>query len=200
MNAIALIAEARAAGLSLNIGDGGRLKWTSAHPPPGDLLARLHENKGVLIQALEAIGHRGDRGHRVGDAERDRWRYLFEERAGIREFDGGLSRAEAEREALGDLVSMWRSENPLPASGPSACFHCGGQKPDIAVLAAAGHTWLHVECLGLMNESRQREAERAARALLGLPLRALSTRVYDRTGYAYKTTKRRAARPESVRK
>jgi hypothetical protein len=70
---------------------------------------------------------------------------------------------------LGDLVSMWRSENPLPANDASACLHCGGQKPDTAVLARDGRAWLHHACLTPMNESRQREAERAVRALLGLP-------------------------------
>jgi hypothetical protein len=96
--------------------------------------------------------------------------------------------------------AQWRCQHPLPACDTTACLHCGTLGPDTPVLASGGHAWLHRECCLAMDGTRQREAERAVRALLGLPLRALSTRVYDRTGFAYKTTERRAARPGSVRK
>jgi hypothetical protein len=36
------------------------------------------------------------------------WREFFEERAAIREFDGGLPRAEAEAAALADVLGLWR--------------------------------------------------------------------------------------------
>jgi hypothetical protein len=66
----------------------------------------------------------------AGDAEQrsereaERWRYDFEERAAIREHDGGLPRAEAEAAALLDMATRWRSENPLPASDRAACSDC----------------------------------------------------------------------------
>jgi|HubBroStandDraft_6_1064221.scaffolds.fasta_scaffold2823613_1 hypothetical protein len=53
-------------------------------PVPGDILAAVRQRKEELLDALSP------------DAERD----AFEERAAIMEFDGGLSREEAEREAI----------------------------------------------------------------------------------------------------
>lgn len=37
----------------------------------------------------------------------DDWRMLFDERAGIAEFDGGLPRAEAEKLAFDECVDQW---------------------------------------------------------------------------------------------
>src|SRR5262245_8328500 len=44
------------------------------------------------------------------------WRELFEERAAIREHDGGLRRPDAEGGALADCIAHWRALNPLPPS------------------------------------------------------------------------------------
>jgi hypothetical protein len=99
--------------------------------------------------------------------EARRWRDLFEERAAIREHDGGMSRAAAEAGALADLAQRWRSENPLPASDAAACDHCGKRGPDTPVLARGGHAWLHKACWGPMDAARQREAMGTVQALLG---------------------------------
>lgn len=107
------------------------------------------------------------RGEVSCESEAERWRDLFEERAAIREHDGGLRRADAEAGALADLVSMWRSENPLPASDGAACAHCGKRGPDTPVLARGGHAWLHRECWVAMDAARQREAMGTVQALLG---------------------------------
>ncbi len=96
----------------------------------------------------------------------ERWRDLFEERAAIREHDGGLSRAEAEAGALADLARRWRSENPLSASDGAACAHCGKRGSDTPVLAHGGHAWLHRECWRPMDEVRQQEALAAVQAHL----------------------------------
>lgn len=53
-------------------------------PVPRDILAAVRQRKEELLDALSP------------DAERD----TFEERAAIMEFDGGLSREEAERQAI----------------------------------------------------------------------------------------------------
>jgi hypothetical protein len=42
----------------------------------------------------------------------DDWQALFEERAAIREFDGGLSRDEAERLAVEDMLTRYFGLNP----------------------------------------------------------------------------------------
>lgn len=150
-----LIAEARAAGLRLHpIGDG-RLKWTCDAPPPPDLIAALKANKLAILAALSAPSDAGG------------WRDYFEERAAIREYDGRMSRADAEAGAIADCVARWRALNPPPASGDGACVQCGKTGPDTPVLARDGHAWLHRECWGPMNTSRNERAFAAVRALLG---------------------------------
>lgn len=89
------------------------------------------------------------------------WRDYFEERAAIREHDGGLSRADAEAGALTDCVARWRAFHRLPASGDGACVHCGKPGPDTPVLARGGHAWLHRGCWAAMNAVRERETRRA---------------------------------------
>jgi hypothetical protein len=92
---------------------------------------------------------------------------MFEERAAIMEFAGGMSRADAEAGALADLASMWRCENPLPASDAAACAHCGKRGSDSPVLARGGHAWLHKACWEPMDEARRRDALAAVQAFLG---------------------------------
>lgn len=99
--------------------------------------------------------------------EHDGWRDYFEERAAIREHDGGMSRADAEAGAIADCVARWRALNPLSASGDGACVQCGKTGPDTPVLARDGHAWLHRECWGPMNTLRSEMAFTAVRALLG---------------------------------
>ncbi len=40
----------------------------------------------------------------------ERWRELYEERAAIREYDGGQTREYAEAEAMKEIVAAWRRE------------------------------------------------------------------------------------------
>ena len=51
------------------------------------------------------------------------WRLFFEERAAIAEFDGGLSRTEAEAQALACCIVEWLNRNPTP-SAPGRCVWC----------------------------------------------------------------------------
>lgn len=97
------------------------------------------------------------------------WRDYFEERASIREHDGGVSRADAEAGALADCVQRWRALNPLPASGDGVCVHCGEGRPDTPVLARGGHAWLHRECWEPMNAARNAAARRVVLAAIVLP-------------------------------
>jgi hypothetical protein len=156
MSAAVLIAEATAAGVTLARIDDDRLKWRSTGPPPPDLLARIGAAKSAVLAEL-------------GREEAEWWRELYEERAAIREHDGGTARADAEAGALADCVARWRALNPLPASGDGACVQCGRVGPDTPVLARGGHAWLHRQCWGPMNAARQREADAAVRALLAEP-------------------------------
>lgn len=95
------------------------------------------------------------------------WRAYYDERAGIREHDGGLSRPEAEAGALADCVARWRALHALPAADDGVCAHCGGPGPDTPVLAVGGHAWLHRRCWPAMDAEGERVARTAVAALLG---------------------------------
>jgi hypothetical protein len=169
MTTSALIAEARRVGLSLRLESDNKLKWTSSSPPPPELLARLRDHKADLIAALGNIEHRGHRGHRVDEA--NHWRIFFEERAAIREYDGGLTRPDAEAGALQDTIAHWLARHPLTPGVPEdGCIHCAGALHvdyRVAVLAGAGHAWLHPTCMQEMKEARLALAGREVRGLLG---------------------------------
>lgn len=96
------------------------------------------------------------------------WRELFEERAAIREHDGGMSRAEAEAGALDDLARRWRALHPVASSSDATCVHCGKPEPDLPVLARDGRAWLHRQCWPALDATRQAQAVRAVRDLLGI--------------------------------
>ncbi len=109
------------------------------------------------------------------------WRAYFDERAGVAEHDGGLSRVDAEQQAFEGCVVEWLWRNPPPASGPERCAYCGeplseagadGDQvnfPGLPYLTGnGGHTWLHTGCHGDWTVLR-RAAAVAALAILGLP-------------------------------
>lgn len=99
------------------------------------------------------------------------WQTFYEERAAIREYDGGLSRPDAEAGALQDAIAHWLARNPLTPGVPEdGCMHCAGALPvdyRVAVLAGAGHAWLHPTCMQEMKEARLALAGRKVRRLLG---------------------------------
>lgn len=154
MSAAALIAEARAAGVFLSRTSEDRIAWACEAEPPPDLLARIAAQKSAVLVALRAAEWFGPDSAlewaptRTPADDGEPWRHHYEERAAIREHDGGLSRADAEAGALADCVARWRVLNPLPASDDRACVHCGEARPDTPVLAPGGHAWLHRECPG----------------------------------------------------
>lgn len=68
------------------------------------------------MKELRVIGHRTHRWDRVDEAQL--WRTFFEERAAIREYDGGLFRPDAETGALQDVIAHWLARNPLSPGVP----------------------------------------------------------------------------------
>jgi hypothetical protein len=105
------------------------------------------------------------------------WHAYFEERAAIREYDGGLSRSDAEHVAFDDAVAQWLSAHPIPASPPERCVQCGGGHRTydelLPVLASGGHVWVHNKCWTDWYVARRQEA---ATALKGIGLGALRGR------------------------
>lgn len=79
------------------------------------------------------------------------WLAYFEERAAIREHDGGLGWREAEELAFEDVVRHWLWLHPASASDSrQGCFHCGivdqVGSPLLPMLASGGHVWVHDQC------------------------------------------------------
>ena len=89
----------------------------------------------------------------------------FEERAAVAEFDGGLSRNEAEAQAFECCIVEWLNRNPTP-SAPGRCAWCGQTEANGAVVVPYGtepgtHAWLHTECWPAWQEFRRFQAQKA---------------------------------------
>ena len=99
MDGLTLLAEARAAGLTVRA-DGERLRIRG--PRRAEPIAqRLLAHKAAVVAALTAPP--AAYGIRVEDLDMD-WRVEWEERAAIMEYDGGLPRERAEALALAEIV------------------------------------------------------------------------------------------------
>jgi hypothetical protein len=100
----------------------------------------------------------------------DYWQAVYAERAAIREQQGELSRAEAERLAFEDAVTHWLCRHPAPATDPRrGCVQCSGgdQANDtlLPVLAPGGYVWVHDQCWEAWTSFRRRQASEALRGL-----------------------------------
>ena len=93
------------------------------------------------------------------------WLDYYEERAAIAEFDGGLSRPEAEAQTWECCLSSWLNTNPSPETSDGVCAKCGGPLGDHDSIPIArpdgGATWLHESCHEMWMEERRRQAETA---------------------------------------
>jgi hypothetical protein len=161
MSAAEALRVARAAGIQLEI-DGEDLVLDAALAPPVAVLEALSCNKAGVIALLRASN--------VGWSAEDR-RAFVDERAGIAEFDGGLSRAEAEAQAFVCCVDEWLNHHPVP-SPPGRCLACGGGEQAHDALVRHGieptkHAWLHSRCWTNWHAAREAEA-RTALAKLGI--------------------------------
>jgi hypothetical protein len=78
-------------------------------------LPAIRQNKAAIIRLLRP----GEDGWSTQD-----WRAFFGERAGIAEFDGGLSRVEAEASAFTHCGAEWLNRNPM-RSPLRCCFGRG---------------------------------------------------------------------------
>jgi hypothetical protein len=93
---------------------------------------------------------------------RDGWSaedWLFDERTGVAEFDGGMSRAEAETQAFACCVVEWLNPNPV-RSQTGRCLGCGDRGyahdplPPYGV-EPTGHAWLHWRCWPVWHNARR---------------------------------------------
>ena len=87
---------------------------------------------------------------------------FFDERAAIAEFDGGLSRPEAEALAFECCVVEWLNRN-LVCSPSDHCLGCGEAEQTNDLLLpfgahANGHAWLHEGCWSEWCQGRKAQA------------------------------------------
>jgi hypothetical protein len=151
MSAAAVLRAARAAGVELAI-DGNDLLLDAAAVPPAFVIDALRRHKAEVVAML--------RPGRDGWSAED-WQAFFDERAGIMEFDGGLSRTEAEARALACCIVEWLDRNPTP-SAPGRCAWCG-QAGGVSPYGTepGTHIWLHAECWPAWQDTRRSQAKEA---------------------------------------
>lgn len=159
MTPAAIIADARADGIVLSLAPGGGLTFKGPRAAADKWLPILRQGKPAIMEHLARA--------RRSEWDASDWRAYYDERAGIREYDGGMSRAEAERLAVGCCISEWLNRRPV-RSPAGRCYWCGedgvhmslvpfGLAPDIA--------WLHAGCWPAWSDNRKGEAVAALKAL-----------------------------------
>jgi hypothetical protein len=147
---------------------GADLILEADQAPPPSVLDAIRRHKAGIVALLASASD-------TWTAED--WQAFFDERAGIGEHDGGLSRAEAEAQAFECCIIEWLNRHPEP-SYPGRCAWCGRLEPDDCALAPYGienhgPTWLHDECWQPWHQDRRR---RAAVALMKLGMPELGDR------------------------
>jgi hypothetical protein len=158
MSPVVALREARTAGIEVRV-EGDDLALEAQAQPPAEILERLARYKPEIVALL--------RPGRDGWSAED-WQAYFDERAGIAEFDGGLSRPEAETRAFQCCIVEWLNRN-FGRSPPGRCLACGdGNLPHDALLPfgiePTGHVWLHSRCWPAWHTGRKAEAVAALKA------------------------------------
>jgi hypothetical protein len=99
------------------------------------------------------------------------WRTFFDERAGIAEFGGGLTRTQTETRAFECCVVEWLNRNPIRSSRGRCVLCGGGESADKPLLPhgveSTGHAWLHSVCWEPWYAGRKAKAV-AAMAAIGI--------------------------------
>jgi hypothetical protein len=152
MSAAVALKAGHTAGIRFEI-DGNDLVLEASAPPPPAVIDLLSRHKAEVVALLRPA--------KDGWSAED-WQVFFDERAAIVEFDGGLSRAEAEAHAFDCCVVEWLNHNPEHSpAGP--CLDCGDcDHTDDPLLPygteISGRGWLHSSCWRAWHEGRKSEA------------------------------------------
>ncbi len=155
MNAAAALKAARNVGVRVTV-DGGDLVLDAEVPPPEPILDVLRRLKPEIVALLATD---------ADDWSAEDWQAFFEERAGIAEFDGGQTRADAEAIAFECCVVEWLNRH-LEDSDPGRCAWCGRPDPDGHAVVpfgteSHGHIWLHPECWNDWSQDQRQKAQEA---------------------------------------
>jgi hypothetical protein len=162
MSAAEVLQVARAIGIRVEI-DGDDLVLEAPTAPPPRVLELLSRYKTGIVTRLRLAD---------GAWSAEDWQAFFDERVGIAEFDGGLSRGQAEARAFACCAVEWLNRNPVRSS-PGRCLSCGcgDQAHDpvlpYGVVESTGDAWLHSRCWPAWYAGRKAEAV-AALAAMGI--------------------------------
>lgn len=157
MTPAAILKQAQADGLSLTLTGRGTMLIKGPQPAVDRWKPALRECKAGLLALLQAASS--------APWDAADWRAYRDERAAVAEFDGGLSRRDAEGMAYRSCVSEWLCRHPQ-VSAPGSCAHCGrGDLAGRIVMpygdAVHGHIWLHGECWPAWYAQRRQAAVEA---------------------------------------
>jgi hypothetical protein len=172
LNAPEILAALTAHGARIAV-DGERVKlvYSSGTPLPPFLVVAARAHKAELRTLMgRSMARRPAKLVQVDDAwSAEDWRAFFDERAGIAELDGGLTRPQAEVSAFACCVAEWLNRHPVQ-SASGRCHGCGGiERGDDPLLPfgieRTGHVWLHTHCWPAWSARRKAEAISALAAL-----------------------------------
>jgi len=161
MSAVSALQSATAAGVSVTV-DGSDLVLSAPNGPPPELIDLFRRNKAEIITLLHPRGWGADD-----------WIAFYHERAGIAEYDGGASRAEAEARAFEACVTEWLTQHHEPTP-PEECALCRKPNIETAVVvpfgtAKAGYAWLHADCWAEWYQAKRNAAIDDLVRITGLP-------------------------------
>ena len=140
MSAVEALRMAQENGVHLGV-SGADLLLDAEREPESRILETIWRHKAEIVALLAT----------EKDAwSAEDWQVFFDERAGIAEFDGELSRSDAEALAFSCCVSEWMNRNSV-TSPPDCCLGCGGAEHELDPLLPfgtenSGHVWLHHHC------------------------------------------------------
>ena len=134
------------------------------------LKAHKQEIMAALVGATEAAAGASEAA-KPADWGAEDWQALYDERAGLAEHDGGLSRPEAEVQAFRLCVLRWLRVHPVEAGPGGTCAWCsepaaGGGEVILLGLSGDGPAWAHSGCHQLLTAQRLGEAADALAELI----------------------------------
>lgn len=153
MSASSIISRIRSSGGEIALADDS-IKLKVAASLRDKAITEIKGHKEAIKRALR---------DEVDDPwDNDDWCAFFDERAGIAEFDGRQTRAEAEVVALECCIVEWLVRNPH-SSDADRCAWCKefDQDGDGVVpfgTQEQGHTWLHSKCWNDWHQDRRKMA------------------------------------------
>jgi|HubBroStandDraft_6_1064221.scaffolds.fasta_scaffold07060_3 hypothetical protein len=123
-----------------------KLSVIAPRPLPAELVEALRRSKTDILRLISR--KRANDKERVPADDTEWWLDLFNERAAHRQFDGGYSRAEAERRAFNEMILEWQARHG-GRPDPLRCVGCGDELPANSGLALTDGARVHFDVRGV---------------------------------------------------